>query len=184
MAMRNMFFGLALALAGASGAQASMTVFGSGAAEECYKAVKAGHSDMGSIAVCDSALMDESLDAHDRGGTYVNRGVMKMRRGAIAEAHSDFDVGVKLAPLAGEAWINRGAVLLAEKRYSESLVDINKGLQLGVKEPEKAYFNRALAYEGLDDEKAAMQDYQQALVLKPDWEAPKKELLRFTVTRR
>ena len=48
----------------------------------------------------------------------------------------------------------------------------------------KAYFNRAVAYEGVDDEKSAYLDYQQALALKPDWEAPKHELQRFTVTRR
>ena len=173
-----------LALGCASQSRAAMTVFGGGAAEDCYKSVKAGLSDIGAIAVCDSALQDEAMDNRDRGGTYVNRGVLKMRRGALAEAHADFDAGVKLAPLAGEAWINRGAVLLAEKRYTESLADINKGIQLGIKELEKAYFNRALVYEGMDDEKSAYADYQQALVIKPDWEAPKKELLRFTVTRR
>ena len=41
-----------------------------------------------------------------------------------------------------------------------------------------------MAYEGIDDEKSAYLDYQQALVLKPGWDLPKQELLRFTVTRR
>ena len=50
------------------------------------------------------------------------------------------------------------------------------------KEPEKAYFNRALAYEGLDDEKSAYLDYQQAATLKPSWDAPRLELRRFTVS--
>jgi len=53
-----------------------------------------------------------------------------------------------------------------------------------VREPEKAYYNRALAEEGLDDEKSAYVDYQQALVLNPDWDPPRQELLRFTVTHR
>jgi len=64
------------------------------------------------------------------------------------------------------------------------LADITKGLALGVKQPEKAYFDRALAYEGLDDEKSAYFDYQQAVTLKPDWPLPQRELLRFTVTHR
>ena len=42
----------------------------------------------------------------------------------------------------------------------------------------------ALAYEGLEDAKSAYLDYQQALTLKPDWQLPQQQLLRFTVTRR
>ena len=61
---------------------------------------------------------------------------------------------------------------------------MNAALRLGVREPEKAYFNRALAYEGLDDEKSAYLDFQQALTLKPGWALPEHELLRFTVSRR
>ena len=68
-------------------------------------------------------------------------------------------------------------------RLGLRLEDINRALDLGVEEPEKAYFNRALAHEGLDDMKAAYLDYQKALELKPEWEPPKRELARFTVRR-
>ena len=81
-------------------------------------------------------------------------------------------------------WINRGAMFLSQRRYKEALVDIDKAISLGLKEPAKAYYNRAIAYEGLDDVTSAYQDYQQALVLKPGWDLPQHELLRFTVTRR
>ncbi len=70
------------------------------------------------------------------------------------------------------------------KQYQSALEDLTRGLALGVKEPEKAYFNRALAYEGVDNEKAAYFDYEKALALKPGWILPQKELLRFTVTTR
>ena len=40
----------------------------------------------------------------------------------------------------------------------------------------------ALASEGLDDEKSAYFDYQKAVELSPDWDAPKAELLRFHVS--
>jgi Tfp pilus assembly protein PilF len=76
------------------------------------------------------------------------------------------------------------AVFVGEKRFQAGLDDINNALRLGVKEPEKAYFNRALAYEGLDDEKSAYLDFQQALTLKPGWELPEHELMRFVVSRR
>ena len=46
------------------------------------------------------------------------------------------------------------------------------------------FFNRALAYEGMDDEKSAYFDYQKAVELSPDWVAPKTELARFHVERK
>ena len=73
--------------------------------------------------------------------------------------------------------------LVAERRFREGDVEIDRGLALGADEPEKAYFNRALAWEGLDDMKAAWLDYQKALEIRPDWDAPRRELTRFTVTR-
>ena len=60
---------------------------------------------------------------------------------------------------------------------------IDKGLALGVKDPERAWFNRGLANEGLGDLNAAYRDYSRAAALKPDWPAPKTELARFTVKR-
>jgi tetratricopeptide (TPR) repeat protein len=120
----------------------------------------------------------------DRGGTLINRGVIKLRRGQFEAAHVDFDAGIALIPEVGEGWINRGAMFVGEHKYRDGLGDLDKGLTLGVKEPEKAYFNRALAHEGLDDEKAAYLDFQQASTLKPDWDAPKQELKRFTVSTR
>lgn len=165
-------------------ALAAMTVIGGGAAEACYKAAKDGKSDRQSIDICDLALDAEMLSPEDRGHTYVNRGVMKLHRGQFDDAHADFDAGIALDPQVGEGWVNRGALYLTERRYKEALADINKALTLGLREPAKAYFNRAVAYEGLDDEQSAYLDYQQALTLKPGWDLPQHELLRFTVTRR
>ena len=69
-------------------------------------------------------------------------------------------------------------------RFADGLADLNKGIGLGVEEPAKAYYNRALAYEGLDDVKSAYFDYQKAVELSPGWDAPKQELTRFHVARR
>jgi tetratricopeptide (TPR) repeat protein len=91
---------------------------------------------------------------------------------------------MRLRPEMGEAYANRGAAAIGQHRYAESLPDLNKSLQLGVEEPAKVYFDRALAYEGLDDAKSAYFDYQKAVELSPDWDAPKAELTRFHVERR
>ncbi|HEY5072530.1 MAG TPA: tetratricopeptide repeat protein [Caulobacteraceae bacterium] len=166
------------------GAHAAMTVFGGGMAQACSQAAIVGKSDLGSIQLCDYALDSEVLQTRDRAGTYINRGVMKLRRRAYEQARADFNIAIAIAPTIGEGWINRGAVFVGERRYRDGLSDLSKGIELGVKEPEKAYYNRALAEEGLDDEKAAYLDYQQAVTLKPGWAPPQQELLRFTVTRR
>jgi tetratricopeptide (TPR) repeat protein len=174
----------AFVLAAAGAAQASVTVIGGGLAEDCSQAALHGKSDNNSIRTCSEALDNESLNARDRAGTFINRGVMKLRRAEFDAAHADFDSAIAQAPHLGEGWVNRGAVFIAQKKYKEGLSDINQGLQLGVEEPEKAYYNRALAYEGLDDAKSAYLDYQQAIAIKPDWVLPQQQLLRFTVTRR
>jgi tetratricopeptide (TPR) repeat protein len=162
---------------------AAVTIIGGGQAQACYQAAKAGKSDKDSENACNSALDSEMMMPSDRGGTFINRGVMRLRRGEYEAAHADFDAGIALIPDVGEGFINRGAMYLGEKRYKEALVDLDKALSLGLHEPAKAYFDRAIAYEGLDDEKSAYLDYQEALVLQPGWEAPQHELLRFTVTR-
>jgi len=184
--MKVQILALAAGLIVATGgtAYASSIVLGGGMAEACSKAALADRSDLSSIFLCDSALDTEDLDNHDRAGTLINRGVMKLRREEFEPALSDFDAAITLVPKLGEAYVNRGAAFVGERRYQAGLDDINMALRLGVREPEKAYFNRALAYEGLDDEKSAYLDYQQALTLKPGWALPEHELLRFTVSHR
>jgi tetratricopeptide (TPR) repeat protein len=165
-------------------AHAAISVLGGGQAQECFEAAKAEKADNASLGICNDALDTEILTPQDRGGTLINRGVMRLRRGEFEAAHADFNAGIALIPTVGEGWINRGAMFIGERRYKEAVTDIDKALVLGLHEPAKAYYNRAIAYEGLDDETHAYLDYQQALVLNPGWELPQHELLRFTVTRR
>jgi len=167
-----------------SAAQAAVTVIGGGMAQECSKAALSGASEFKYEAVCTLALDSELLSLRDRAGTYVNRGVLKLRRREFVSAAFDFNRAIQAKPDLGEAYINRGASSVGARRFADGLNDLNKALELGVDEPEKAYYNRALAYEGLDNVKAAYLDYQKAIELKPEWEQPKKELARFTVGRR
>ena len=172
------------ALLAATGAKASVTVIGGGLAEACSKAALAGKSDPNSERTCTTALETEMLSPRDRAGTFVNRGVLKLRRGSFESATKDFNVALQLRPTMGEAYVNRGAASIGEHRYADSLPDLNKAISLGVEEPAKAYYNRALAYEGMEDAKSAYFDYQKALEIQPEWDLPKQQLTRFTVTRR
>lgn len=168
----------------AGGALGAITVIGGGLAQACSEAAMGGEDDVKFQEVCTLALETEFLKPRDRAGTYVNRGVLKLRRALYSDATRDFDQAVRLQPDMGEAYVNRGAASIGRKRYAESLPDINRGLELGVNEPAKAYYNRALAYEGLEDAKSAYFDYQKAVEIAPDWTAPREQLTRFTVSRR
>ena len=124
------------------------------------------------------------LSTHDLAGTYVNRGILYLSRSSFRDARKDFDTALALAPTVGEAYVNRGAALIGERRFADGLTDIDRGLALGPEQPEKAYFNRGLAHEYLDDLKNAYLDYMKAAELKPDWAEPKRQLERFVVSRR
>ena len=168
----------------AGAAEGAVTVLGGGMARQCSEAALSGESESRFEALCTQALEIEVLSTRDRAGTFVNRGVLKLRRKDFGGAQADFNLAVATMPELGEAYVNRGAAAVGARRFAEGLADINKAIGLGVDEPEKAYYNRALAYEGLDNLKAAYLDYQKAIELKPDWDQPKLELARFTVERR
>jgi tetratricopeptide (TPR) repeat protein len=171
--------GALIVLAGGS-ASASVLVLGEGLAPACSKAAFRGRSDKASIETCSRAL-DEGLAIRDRAGTLVNRGVMLMRAKAYGPAARDFEEAIRLSPELGEAFVNRGVLRMADRDYAGALAEIDRGIALGVDEPAKAYYNRALAQEGLGDAKAAWLDYRKAQALDPDWEAPARQLVRFRV---
>jgi tetratricopeptide (TPR) repeat protein len=169
----------------AAPASAAVTVFGGGTeAHQCYEWARQGRFDDEAIHICSIALSRPDLTDYDRGGTYINRGVMYLRRLDLGPAQADLDAGVALNPTVGEGWMDRGAVYIAQKHWRVGIVYINRAIELGVIEPEKAYYNRARAEEELDDEKAAYFDYLKAAELKPGWDLPLKELERFKVTRK
>ena len=185
---------LAAALPVAGQAQVGSTiVLGGGFAEGCSRAaldlVRANErrgDRMGppvdAIALCNRALSEESLDRRDQAATHVNRGVLEMNARTFAAARADFARAVDLKPDLAEAHVNLGGALIALGDYRAGVVAIDRGLDLQTEEPEKAYFNRAMARERLDDIKGAYFDFLKASELKPDWEAPRTQMQRFTVT--
>ncbi len=184
MNVRLLMAMIALLSVAGTPAWSAVTIVGESKAAECSRAALWGRADEKSLATCDLALREEPLDQLRRAATFVNRGIIHMRRKAWDLAQSDFDDALRRKPELGEGWVNRGALMIGTRRFAEGLADTNRGLELGIEEPEKAYYNRAIAYEGLGDTTAAYYDYSQALALSPEWDMPKKELTRFTVTRR
>lgn len=159
----------------------AVTVLGGGMARLCSYEALAGHFDPAAEANCTTALSTEALSPLDRAGTLVNRGVMKLRRKEFAEASADFDRALQAKPDLGEAFLNRGAGALGARRFADSLSDLGRAIELGVQEPEKAYYNRALAYEKLGYRQAAFADYAKAIELRPEWQQPRTELTRLSL---
>jgi len=176
--------GAALAALVAGPAIAAVTVIGDSSAQQCSEAAFHDRTDQASLEICNQAISNSTMGRRDLSGTYINRGVIYMNRSDFNDAREDFNRAIQVDPDIGEAWVNRGAIDILDKRFKDGISDIDKGLSLGTQEPAKAYYNRGVAYESIDDEKSAYLDYQQALTLEPNWDLPKQELLRFTVTRK
>jgi tetratricopeptide (TPR) repeat protein len=169
----------AIALGGQAWAQGAIEVASGGLASDCAAAVKANRFSNQDEKLCTSALENELLTVEDRAGTYVNRGIMRMRQKDYDGALKDFNTGIHYKADLAEAYVNRGATEIALKDYRRALADLDQSLQLSVKEPEKAYYNRALARDWLDDTQGAYLDFQKAQALAPLWDLPREQLVRF-----
>lgn len=178
---------LAAAGLSASAARADVTIIGNGLAAACSAAARSvannGPARGEGLQQCTLALENEVLSSHETAATYVNRGVLRLADRAFGAAKTDFDAALRVEHNLPEALTNRGAALIGQGRDADGIAEIDKGLALGPMEPEKAYFNRAVAEERLGDLKSAYNDYRRALELKPDWSLPQTELARFRVTQ-
>ena len=180
-------FGLAAAtavvlLAGGS-TQAATLIIGNGLASECSQEAFKGRADKEALDLCTAALEGQLMSPEDSAKTHVNRGVVYLRRGVFDLAEKDFNIAAKMYNLP-ETYINMGAVRIRQKRFEEAVSVIDKGLSLGPLEPEKGYYNRAVAKEAMDDLQGAYLDFRKAAELKPDWLEPKKQMDRFIVETR
>jgi tetratricopeptide (TPR) repeat protein len=173
--------GLVLATWGGTALAQAKSDYSSDAARDCYIAAKFGDLKHHGVEDCSTAIISGTSN-HERAGILVNRGVIQLGYQRYSLAVDDFNAAIKYDPSIGEAFTNRGAAEVAERKFVEGKEDIDRGLQLGSDEPQKAYFNRGLADEHLGDDKSAYFDYLKASELDPQWVAPKAELSRFTVS--
>jgi len=168
------------ALLVATGAQAAVSVLGGGPAEMCFQAADTGLSPFDTIMYCNQALAGTLTD-EDRAATYINRGVLKLAMNDADSAARDFLAGLKIDDKLGEGYIDLGATQITHKRFAEAIANINKGLALGTKQPQVAYYDRAMADEALGNLQGAYDDYRKALAIQPDFALASNELKRFKV---
>jgi tetratricopeptide (TPR) repeat protein len=159
----------------------AVVVHGRGPAQDCYRAAAVGGDERDSLVLCDLALNHDFLTRQDRAATFVNRGVIYLRRGAETRALADFERSAALNPGVGEAHLMRGVALLELGRVGEANEALTHAISLNVERPARAYYYRGAAREEAGDTQAAYADYRRAADLAPDWASPRTELARFRV---
>lgn len=180
MASRNLIVGAALLAATSIPAAASVVVVGSSSARLCYEAAdSAALPSRRDLTMCDDAFADPSISHRDTIATYINRGIVKLRRGAVDAAIVDFDAAITMDPRQPESYLNKGAALVQRNDPRGALPLFTVALEYRTERPEMAHFGRAIANEDLGNLPAAYADYRRASELARDWEQARVELARF-----
>ena len=171
-----------LAVAGAVPASAAVAVLGGGGlAKSCYRAAEFGEDVRSNLDTCNLALEHEALSTHDRASTLVNKGILQADLGQVVGALSDYNAALSIDQNLAEAYVDRGSVLIAMKRFDEALESLNTALRMKPAREEIAYYNRALAEEALGNIRAAYDDLKQATSIQPNFKEASEQLKRYKV---
>jgi tetratricopeptide (TPR) repeat protein len=163
----------------------SVTIVGGDShARACMQGVNSGDVSDRTLASCTRALRYPRLTRETEALIRLNRGVAYLRRRESASALEDFDAVIALDGRNAEGHLNRGAALVQLGQPGPAVTAITEALSLGVREPHKAYFNRAAAREAMRDLRGAYEDYNTALEIQPNWGPASAELARFARARR
>jgi tetratricopeptide (TPR) repeat protein len=168
---------------GTQGAQAAVTVLGNGPAHGCFQFAEFGGNPADGMSDCNFALEQAVLTVRDRAATLVNRGILRARGNDDEGALADYNAGIALNGSLGEAYVDRGAVLIVMQRYDDALADLDKGISLGANRLQIAYYDRAIVDEALGNIRAAYEDYKKAVDIQPDFSLAAEQLARFRVVR-
>jgi len=163
-------------------AQAQFVVQGKGQAAQCYDyAIRGNMGTRNAIQTCTEGL-NENLSQKDRAATYVNRGVLYMRKGDQLNASTDYKAALEIKPNLTQAYVNQAASLIRQEKYQEAVESLNRALD-DKKSPTRtaALYNRAIALDAQEDYKGAYNDLKAALAIRPDWKPALDLISRYEV---
>ena len=103
--------------------------------------------------------------------------------GRLDQALASFAAAITTDESLGDAHVNRGTVLIRQKKYEDALAEINKGIGLGMAFLHIGYYNRAVAEELLGRYRDAYYDYMRTLELEPGFTAAQERVKLFRVIR-
>ena len=154
------------------------------ACEPFSEAAEFGGSPKDGIETCSYAIDKEPLSIRDRAATFINRGILRSRATDPNGALGDYNAGLALDASLAEGYIDRGATYIVLQKYDVALQDINKGIDMGARKPQIAYYDRAIVNEALGNIRGAYEDYKKAVELEPDFALASEQLTRFKVVRK
>jgi len=171
----------AAAVLAATPSAALQIVAGKHASTSCAEAVERQDYSNASRRICSQAL-DRKLTTAERAGVHVNRGIISAATERYDQAIADYGKALQLQPDLAEAYANRGNAYQALGDLAAAMDDLNRALDIGPQQPQRVYFSRAVVHEQMGEITKAYHDYKKAAELAPDWDAPRRELERFTVS--
>ena len=157
---------LGLLLACTSGLASSTYIFNESPAHQCFTEADK-RAPPYSVEDCDLALDHEPLSLKNRAATFSNRGIVHRKLNNWEKALKDQDMAIELMPELSGAHINRGNILMAMKRYPEAMEAFDESIALTDENLPLAYYNRALLFRLLGDQKSAKDDASRAAELDP-----------------
>jgi|GEM_PF-3196677 len=173
---------LALGSLSAMPAQAQMIISGSGAAYDCYMKTKTGDPGRrGTIRGCKDALSEIDLTKKNQIALKTNIGILNMRAGKYEEARKWYDDAIQMKPNEPLIFVNYSACEVFMGNYSKAIELATTAIELGTNKEAEARYNRAIAYDRLDQFTPAYRDLEQALVLRPDWAPAVKAIANYEV---
>lgn len=95
---------------------------------------------------------------------YAERAFYEMNNGELAQALSDYDEAVRLAPTEAAYWNNRGMVKEKLKDWVGAYDDFSQSIRLNEKD-EKVWLNRANLFFSFEKYDEAIKDYDVAILL-------------------
>ena len=177
--LRAPLLGAALAVAVVPAAQAAETVLGSPRAQTCFENARDGIASLPALETCTEAIENDPLRQRDLAATYVNRGILRSRRGHHQAAFEDFSRALGMERALVHALLNRGNVLLRMERYAEALADYDRAVFYSEGRDPLVFFNRSLAYQRLGRGAEAREDLVRAVQLDPESVAYREALAAF-----
>lgn len=120
-----------LAILFSSSPHAQVVVGGDSDAYTCYLIVERGdQGKISSIDICKRAVANIALRKSDRMKTYVNLGILYLRREDYARALSNFKIAIDGAPELAEAYYNRAIAYDAMGNLAAAYADFKEAQRL------------------------------------------------------
>lgn len=144
---------------------------------QCFEADKAIPANR-AIRACTKALKESIPSYEIKSDLLTQRGFLQLTSGKIEKASRDFKKAAQLSNENEIAYLGQGLAAMENQDYETAISLFNDCKTHNTAAP-LAYYSLGMAKELSGDKAGALKAFQHAAELRPDWEAPREELVRF-----